>query len=375
MTSYMWNVPQAQDMWTVPEPRGSIGIEVTGGARIIVRRHGNPDGPRLILSHANGLAMALYYPFWSLLLGRFDLMLYDLRSHGWNRPSAIRDHDIATFAADQELVRRGIEFHFGAKPAIGVFHSMSAMATLHHDPPGHGYAALVLFDPPLRPPEGKPQETGSMIRRLRSLPRFRRNRFRTREEFAAYFRRMRTYNLVVPGLPELGSRTLLRPVAGEYELRCPPEMEARALEHAFASCLAPDAARLACPVKVIGGDPRLEFTLIPSSAVERLRAFGYEFVSGTTHFLPLENPTMCANRMLAFLEEQGLVDSTAPRLPGESRERRKTTRRLGYGVVNRFDDRNRGLLARPNGPAPPGRDRSQVLRSGGAGRRTRPTSS
>ena len=135
MTSYR-NVPQPRDTWNVPEPRETIGIEVTGGARITVRRHGNPDGSRLILHHANGLAADLYYPFWSLLLGRFDLMLYDLRSHGWNRPSGIRDHNTATFAADQELVRRGIEFHFGAKPAIGVFHSMSALAALQHDAPG-----------------------------------------------------------------------------------------------------------------------------------------------------------------------------------------------------------------------------------------------
>ena len=118
-------------------------------------------------------------------------------------------------------------------------------------------------------------------------------------------------------------------------------MEARALEHAFAYCVEPDPAHLACPVKVIGGDPRLEFTLIPSSAVERPRAFGYEFVSETTHFLPLENPTMCANRMMAFLEEQGLLDFAAPGGPGEGRERRRPTARRGYGVVHRLDDRNR----------------------------------
>lgn len=326
MTPYMWNVPRGRDMWIVPEPREIATIEVTGGARITVRRHGKPDGPRLILSHANGLAADLYYPFWSLLLGRFDLMLYDLRSHGWNRPAGLRHQNIPTFAADQELVRRGIELHFGLKPAVGVFHSLSALAALHHDPPGRGYAALVLFDPPLYPPSGDPYETEVMLRRFRTLALFRRSRFGTRASFAEHFRRMWTHDLVVPGLPELASRTLLRPsiervATGEYhgrasvergyELRCPPAMEARALESAFAYCLEPDAARLACPVKVIGGDPRLEFTFMPSTDVERLHAFGYEFVSETTHFLPLENPVRCARRMVAFLEARGLAGFAA----------------------------------------------------------------
>jgi pimeloyl-ACP methyl ester carboxylesterase len=54
------------------------------GAIIKLRRHGNPTGPRIVLSHGNGLAADLYYPFWSLLADRFDIVLYDLRNHGWN---------------------------------------------------------------------------------------------------------------------------------------------------------------------------------------------------------------------------------------------------------------------------------------------------
>lgn len=343
MTSYMWNVPQPRDTWNVPQPRHTIGIEVTGGARIIVRRHGNPEGPRLILSHGNGLAADLYYPFWSLLLGRFDLMLYDLRSHGWNPLARLRHHNIATFAADQERVRRGIEFHFGTKPAIGVFHSISTLAALHHDPPGQGYAALVLLDPPLYPPDGDPYETASMLRRACMLARFRRHRFRTREEFAEHFRRISTYDRVVSGLPELASRTLLRPRAGGYELRCPPALEAHALEYAFAHCVEPDPERLACPVKVIGGDPRLESSFLPSTDVGRRHALGYEFVSGTTHFLPLENPTRCVNRIMAFLEEQGLGGSAAPRRPGEDLLHRVETGLRPFGPVVRGGDHSRHL--------------------------------
>ena len=66
------------------KPHCVVEVPIAGDASIFVRRHGNPDGPRLVLSHGNGLAADLYYPFWSLLEDRFDLILYDFRNHGWN---------------------------------------------------------------------------------------------------------------------------------------------------------------------------------------------------------------------------------------------------------------------------------------------------
>lgn len=57
---------------------------------------------RLVMSHGNGLARDLWYPFWSLLSDEFDLIIYDLRNHGWNDigtlgksyiPSSVSDHD------------------------------------------------------------------------------------------------------------------------------------------------------------------------------------------------------------------------------------------------------------------------------------------
>lgn len=98
----------------------------------------------------------LYYPFWSLLADRFDLVVYDFRNHGRNPPSPVGGHDVATFASDNERVFAGIARHFGPKPWTGVFHSVSAFTILHHDPPGAGASALVLFDPPIFPTSGEP---------------------------------------------------------------------------------------------------------------------------------------------------------------------------------------------------------------------------
>ena len=45
------------------------------GALIILRRHGNPKGQRIVLSHGSGLSADLYYPFWSLLTDSFDIVI------------------------------------------------------------------------------------------------------------------------------------------------------------------------------------------------------------------------------------------------------------------------------------------------------------
>ena len=76
--------------WSVPEPHAVAEVRMGDGTRIFLRRHGNANGPRLVISHGNGFAADAYYPFWSLLTDRFDVVLHDLRNHGWN-PVGIRD--------------------------------------------------------------------------------------------------------------------------------------------------------------------------------------------------------------------------------------------------------------------------------------------
>ena len=139
------------DHWNLPEPLATADVHTQDGTGIVLRRHGNTAGPRLVLSHGHGLATEVYYPFWSLLAERFDLVLYDFRNHGWSARSDARSHNIATFVSDNRQIFGEIDHHFGAKPRVGVFHSLSATTALHHDPPGEGFEALVLFDPSIYP--------------------------------------------------------------------------------------------------------------------------------------------------------------------------------------------------------------------------------
>ena len=63
-------------MNSISRPLEIVELATRDGEVIIVRRHGNPSGPRILDSHGNGLASDLYFPLWSRLLDQFDLFVY-----------------------------------------------------------------------------------------------------------------------------------------------------------------------------------------------------------------------------------------------------------------------------------------------------------
>ena len=294
--------------WQVPEPHAAAEVELGDGARVVLRRHGNPDGTRLVLSHGNGLAVDLYYPFWSLLAPRFDLVVYDFRNHGWNARSDLAEHSIATFVADNRAIAKGIDRLFGAKPRVGVFHSMSATTALAEDRPGEGFAALVLFDPPVYAPSADMLGAEGRWGRLSRGARQRRTRFETTRELADVVRHAPAFSRLLPGLPELFAETTLRRKTGQgYELRCPPEYESRICDWALAYILNPDPRDFVCPVKVIRADPTLRSPFGSSLELDALDGLDCDFVSGATHFLQLEKPDECVAAMVEYLERLGLA--------------------------------------------------------------------
>ena len=305
--------------WEIPEPLATGEVRTADGSLIVLRRHGNPDGPRLVLSHGNGLAIDLYYPFWSRLTERFDLVVHDFRSHGWNPRAPLRSHHFPTFVWDNEYVVRGIDHHFGVKPKIGVFHSMSALTALYHAlRSGPRFAALVLFDPPFSPPNGDRLESEYLDRESELAARTRRRqaRFETREEFAEVVRGASAFARLLPGVPDLYARATLRPAAAAaadgrgYELCCPREHEAQVFDTYLDSSFELAMGSFPCPLKLIGGDPTIPDAFVPSIVlkdVARRCDLDYDYVPGASHFLQLEKPAECAALMLEFLERQGLA--------------------------------------------------------------------
>ena len=296
-------------VWEIPEPLSVETVQMDDGAVVVLRRHGNPEGPRLVLSHGNGLAIDLYYPFWSLLCNDFDLIVHDLRNHGWNETGALEDHSVDAFARDHDRIFEAIERLYGEKPTAGVFHSISALASLHTPTKGGNYSALVLFAPPLC-------NTGSKysdfeLRALRTADMLRRRTpwFRSREELAELHTYLPYFHRSVPGVFELIARTTLREseTGQGFELRCPFEHEAQIWDHASKYAVSVDFGAMRCPVKVVTSDPTMPDPNAPTFDFAGLD-IDREVLPGTTHFLLQEKPEECAAVLRKFLKQVGILE-------------------------------------------------------------------
>ena len=293
-----------------PEPLCVAEVRLGDGAVTVVRRHGNPEGRRLVLSHGLGFAADSYWPYWSLLTEDFDVVVYDLRSHGWNPASELRIHNLPTLVEDNLRVLDAIAASFGAKPTIGVFHSYSTMVAVMHEHHTPTFAALVLFDPPIYPPGADLGDMEEVCQRLAKGARHRQPLFESIRDFVTALGRSPIFALVPSETCELFADTTLRPAAGGgYELRCPPEHEAQLYEWYFGfSMQAPEILEaIDIPIKVIGADPTLPFAFLPSMDLSALTRLDYDFIADATHLLQLEVPQVCVDLTVQFLKRQGLA--------------------------------------------------------------------
>lgn len=295
--------------WQVPEPLSTLDVRVDEHTVITVRRHGNPDGPRLVLSHGNGLAVDLYYPFWSLLMEEFDLLVYDLRNHGWNEVGPPDHHNVPTIARDQDAILEVIDAHYGTKPMVGVFHSVSAMTTLLSPSSCSAFSALFLFDPPLRRPGVSHEEFDEASIKTAAMARRRGDRFRSKDAFVELLGFSPNFRNAVPGVLQLMADTTLRQSAGGegYELICPKDYEAQMIEYARIFAVLVDFAAIACPVKVYGADPTLPYAYLPTLDLGDIREVDYDFLPDASHFLQLEHPDICAAALREFLASEGCL--------------------------------------------------------------------
>ena len=301
----------SEKIWEIPEPLSVHEVEMEDGAVVILRRHGNPAGPRLVLSHGNGLAIDLYYPFWSLLAEDFDLFIYDLRNHGWNPVSPQRGHNLPSFVDDHDRIIEEIDSRYGEKPKTGVFHSVSALTSLLSPSQGSGFAARILFDPPVCKPDDYPEEFDVATRRLNEMALRRTERFNSIEEYADFLSWIPVYSRTVPGVLDLVARTTLRKseTEGGYELRCPRDYEAQIINHARAFAVWVDLEDLRCPTKVIGADPILPYSFLPTFDLSHISTMDYDFIPDATHLLQIEQPEECVAVVREFMRLHDLLSS------------------------------------------------------------------
>ncbi len=292
--------------WKIPEPLSTLDVKLDSDTEISIRRHGRPEGARIVLTHGSGFAADLLCPFWTLLSDEYDVMIYDLRNHGRNRVGPKKDHNLPTLVRDHDTILEAIENEYGSKPTAGVFHSISTMIALLSE--RNPYSALVLFDPPLVKAGVNQIEMIEGAKRGAEMIRRRAHRFRNREEFVELLEFSPNFKFMLPGTHELMGRTLLRRSSTDegYELRCPREYEAQLMEYARSFFVMIDYESVACPAKIIGADPTHPHAYLPDLDQQLASSMDYDFIPETTHLLQLEKPEDCAGLAREFLKRQGL---------------------------------------------------------------------
>jgi pimeloyl-ACP methyl ester carboxylesterase len=299
----------------IPPPSTTFDIPLEDGAQIRMRRHGNADGVRLLVTHGNGFAADAYYPYWRHLLSNFDVLVFDFRNHGQNVPVEPSNHTYAQLSRDLERVVQAVRTRLGAKQTAGIFHSMSGRTAMKHAIEiGWRWDALVLFDPPNVPPPGHPAYAAMEVfeNRLTEFARKRRRRYGSIEELAQEYKQSRATERWVAGEHELMARSVLRkaPDGDGYELVCAPENEAHIYAEALTLNLWPKASEFGGPVKLIGCDPNFKGAPATGPANQALGLEGgydYSFVPGTGHLLQIEKPEECIRLTLEFLGKHGLA--------------------------------------------------------------------
>jgi pimeloyl-ACP methyl ester carboxylesterase len=281
----------------LPAPLAVLDLDMSDSAVIRVRRHGNPQGPRLVLSHGNGFAIDAYFPFWSRFLRDCEVIVYDQRNHGWNPRHTFAQHTEIQMAQDMETIVTAVASAFGPRRTAGLFHSLSTIVSLlHFARYGHRWDRLILFDPPITPPAGHrlhdPARNFEIALARWSLHR--KSTFNDPHELARYFKSTRRTSTWVAGAAELMARSITRPAdGGGYELVCPGAYESTIYEQNWQAPVWSYLPRAAERLFIVGSDPTVKDADPPAyvcAAAAQELGIKVTPIARSGHLLEIEQP-------------------------------------------------------------------------------------
>ena len=295
-----------------PEPHAVLAVTSADGTTLWVRRHGNPRRPRVFVSHGNGFAVDGYFEFWRSFLADFDVVAFDMRSHGRNPRAEPDHHDYPHMVADLDAICRAVADQWEAKPAAGIFHSMSAQCAMLQALAGRSrFHALALFDPPNVPAPGHPVHDAMVgyEHKLANWARRRRAHFDDPDELAAEYAATRSGRSWAEATTRLMAGAVLQPDQGRgWALACPRDLEASMYLQGIHLGLWPKRGQLGMPAMLIAADPDRPYpaaTALSNRALAAEGGFDYRAVPGTSHLLQLEAPAACAAAAREFLSAVG----------------------------------------------------------------------
>lgn len=208
------------------------------GRRIALYRLKGPrHGPVLLWGHANGFAAGCYAKVLSALARHADVFAFDAAGHGGSDSA---ETDLPAFCAadalatDIEAVVRATKDWSGQTKLRYAAHSLCGAAMLHLATSHRArfdaldLAGLLLFEPPLFPPEGhalRQAADDSQVKRLARTSARRAEFPGGPEEFAAYLAQREMFADFPADVLLDHARATLKPVDGTWRLACTPAME------------------------------------------------------------------------------------------------------------------------------------------------------
>jgi pimeloyl-ACP methyl ester carboxylesterase len=277
------------------------------GARIHVRRLGNPRGPRVMLSHGVGFAIDGFAMMWRHLSAEFDLVLCDLRGHGQNPEGDPASVSGPRIVGDLKDVLGKVRASWGDEPVWGCFHSYSGLTALRLESAEPGwFAGLVLMEPPATRSPDHPAfdafEKGRVALAERTVKR--QASFGSVDELAAKYAGRSQFARFASGAAVELACSLLVPDGTRWRLACTPAFEAAFYASNVDDGLWQRLGRIGCPVMMLAGGDDLKHD-VPTATTARDLAHvgGFDFVevAGTSHMMVLERPHFIAELTRAFI--------------------------------------------------------------------------
>jgi len=280
---------------------------MSDGAKIVLRRLGRPEGPRVVLSHGVGFAIAGFRMMWRHLADEFDLVMFDMRGHGRNPEADPASVEVARIVADTGEILARIGEVWDRKPVWGLFHSYSGLAALRLESASPGqFAGLVLIEPPVTRPPGHPLFAGFEQGRLALAERSAKRQavFGSVEELAAKYAGRSQFARFAEGAAHELARSLLVQDGERWRLACAPAFESRFYVTNVDDGLWDRLDRVRCPVLMMAGGDDLANDVPPAvTARDLAHVGGFDFieVARTTHMMVLERPRFVAELARAFV--------------------------------------------------------------------------
>lgn len=276
-----------------------------GATLSVYRLKGRRGGPVLLWGHANGFAAGCYPALLNDLAHDHDVWAWDARGQGGSvLPRGVPAVDCVTLCElgrDAALICQHVSQETGSVPNVAA-HSFSGSALLWCQGPAQSipWRSATLFEPPLVTPAraADPEAVANNIR-LAELTLQRRRIWDNPSSLAGRLRAHPGYALLSAEALKSHCRAILRQrPEGDWELCCTPEVEAAVYRAVFTPQVFERLAHVDQPVQFVASDPAGPSAARASHTVQALAAEQVRrpviAVRHSSHFLPLEQPAVCA---------------------------------------------------------------------------------